>query len=76
MIWRVARSHENSQDVMPKMSMPPLRAIKKGMKPAVDQSLSKIAYLFAVEVLFVEDSFLLEMYDAEIEHAREATLRT
>lgn len=67
--------HENSQEVMPKISIPPLRVIKKGMKPAVDQSLSKIAYLFTVEVVLAEDSFLLGIYDAKIELAREAALR-
>jgi len=63
------------QDVRARTSIPPLRAIKKGMKPAGDQSLSKIAYLFSVVVVFDQVSFLLGMYAAEIEPAREATLR-
>jgi type IV secretory pathway TrbL component len=58
------------QDVIPKISIPPLRAIKKGMKPAVDQSLSIIAYLFSVDV-----TFLFGIYEAETALARDVNPR-
>jgi len=60
--------------VIPKTSIPPLRAIRNGMKPAVDQSLSRIAYLFSVDVQFVVVTFRLGIYDAEIEPTKEAIL--